>query len=113
MYSDGYRVVRKRGLPTAGGAHAKFEVISTTPQGEVVHGVLEFQPDTIPKVGVIGWTNECLLAVIRERLQAFQDGPFPCAENEAALVLVDATLRVLERRTASRQARGVEGQHTA
>jgi len=74
-------------------------------------GRLAFQPNTIPEVGVKGFTNECVLAIVRERLTEFQSGPFPCQENKAALAAVEDALRWLEKRTASRVERGVEGTH--
>lgn len=108
MYSDGYRTVQQVGERTAGSAYAQFRVIDSA--GTEI-GKVAFQHDTIPAVGVVGWTNECLLAVIMDRLQSFQT-TFPCAENDIAYKACAAALRALEYRTELRKARGVEGSHT-
>lgn len=117
MYSDGYRVVHKIGPTTAGGATAEFDVVehSRDVLGSVerVLGTLKFQHDTIPAVGVKGWTNECVLAVVRARLREFQAGPYECYENGIALDHVEKALAALELRTSNRVARGVEGTHSA
>lgn len=108
MYSDGNRIVQQVGERTSGGAYAEFRVIDGF-NNEI--GNINFQHNTISDVGVVGWTNECLLAVVADRLQSFQDGPFPCEENQIALESVKRALFILEKRTADRKNRGVEGQH--
>lgn len=120
IYDDGHRVVRRvpEKQPTKGGAHAFYEVVEKTPVEGVTDNSddldsLQFQYDTIEAVGVQGWTNEALLAVLKDRLEGFQAGPFPCKENADALDFVESALVVLERRTADRRARGVEGKHEA
>lgn len=102
--------------PGHGGANHKY-VISYPRYGagkESVEGLpvhLNFQNGTISETGVNGITNESLLAVVADRLDGFQNGPFACLENEAALSAVRAALRALQSRTLSRMARGVEGTH--
>lgn len=59
-----------------------------------------------------GTTNEEVLAVLIDRLQ-FLNGKFPCRENSIALTKLDEALLWLNKRTADRKARGVEGQHKA
>ena len=59
-----------------------------------------------PQLGV---TNEALLAIVIDRLEAFQDGPYACAENEKALVGLRDALQALHDRTLNRTARQVEG----
>lgn len=115
MYSDGDRTVRSTGKVGGGGEQVEYEVFigqGLRSEGEVL-GSLHFQNDTIPNVGVVGWTNEALLAVIADRLVAFQTGGFPCDENQSALDSVNAARMSLESRTADRKSRGVEGVHTA
>jgi len=115
MYSDGNRTVRSTDKIGAGGAHVEFEVFTgqgDREAGEVL-GKIHFQDDTIPNVGVVGWTNECLLAIVSDRLKSFQSGRFPCDENDQTMTRVDEALSILERRTADRMARNVEGQHKA
>lgn len=62
--------------------------------------------------GLNGITNEALLAIVRDRLECFQKGPYCCESNNDALDNVMAAQRALQRRTAERVARGVEGTHT-
>ena len=57
-----------------------------------------------------GTTNEEVLAVLIDRLQ-FLNGKFPCRENSIALTKLDEALLWLNKRTADRKARGVEGKH--
>lgn len=92
-----------------GGAHAQYFVVRRADGAHLSQ--LQFQPDTIEVLGVQGLTNEVLLAVVQHRLESFQEGPFACKENHAALTLVSAALNELEQRTAARRARGVEGRH--
>lgn len=108
IYDDGYRQVSHVGPTTAGGAYARYAVAKL--DGEHI-GEVVFQHDTIPNVGVVGFTNECLLAIVRNRLQCFQAGGFECDENADAITAVCDAIRCLEQRTASRKARGVEGTH--
>ena len=111
MYSDGDRTVRTVGEPTAGGAYAEYEVISEDEYGERELGTIKFQNDTIPNVGVVGWTNEALLAIVADRLNSFQQSDFACDENQEAFDATQKALGALERRTAERKSRGVEGTH--
>lgn len=62
---------------------------------------------------VNGLTNEVLLAVLIDRLQGFQKGPFSCRENALALTKLEEGLHWLNARTREREARGVEGDHKA
>lgn len=71
---------------------------------------IRFQDGPIA-LGFNGITNEALLAIVRDRLECFQRGPFCCEANNDALDNVTAAQRALERRTLERAARGVEGTH--
>lgn len=73
---------------------------------------LSFQWGPIKTHGVNGITNEVLLAIVADRLEYFQRGPFACVENAAALASVKNAANALESRTRGREARGVEGTHT-
>ena len=55
-----------------------------------------------------GITNEVLLAIVKDRLEGFQAGEFPCQENEDALAGVNHALKYLHKRTMDRIGRGVE-----
>lgn len=113
MYADAYRRVERVEDPTAGGAFAKYRVVigDGIKTVKAVLGEIEFQPDTIPNVGIKGWTNECLLAVVSDRLTSFQSSEFACPENAIAISAIDAALAALELRTKLRKDRGVEGKH--
>lgn len=56
-----------------------------------------------------GVTNEVLLAIVIDRLEAFQRGKFACAANANALSFCNMALTALKGRTIERMARGVEG----
>lgn len=71
-----------------------------------------FQNGPIPKAGVNGVTHEALLAVLIDRLEAFQSGAYACAENNAALNSLLEAQTALHSRTLARMARNVEGTHT-
>lgn len=58
---------------------------------------------------VVGISNEALIAIVADRLGDFQRGPFRCAENELALVHLDAALELLHDRTSRRLEEGTLG----
>jgi hypothetical protein len=62
--------------------------------------------------GVNGLTHEVLLAIVADRLRAFQTGPYVCKANACALTHVEEALHWLQHRTRERMRRGVEGTHT-
>lgn len=70
-----------------------------------------FQNGPIAEVGVNGITHEVLLAILIDRLEAFQDGPYACHENELALTKIKEAKEWLFSRTRERMQRGVEGTH--
>jgi hypothetical protein len=59
-----------------------------------------------------GTTNEEVLAVLIDRLQ-FLQAKFPCRENAIVITKLEESLMWLNKRTADRKARGVEGMHKA
>ncbi len=109
IYDDGHRTVVRVGGKTAGGAFAQYAVMD----GGKTLVQIPFQHDTIPKVGVVGATNEACAAVLIDRLECFQAGDFPCEANEIALEHFRQGLKALEARTSDRESRGVEGEHKA
>jgi hypothetical protein len=74
-----------------------------------LYSTILFQNGPIAKVGVNGVTHEALLAILIDRLEAFQRGPFANDYNAAALVHLQCAQDCLLDRTRSRMARGVEG----
>lgn len=70
-----------------------------------------FQHGPIQEHGRNGVTHEALLAILIDRLECFEAGPYACMENAAALMHLRCALTVLHNRTAKRVARNVEGTH--
>lgn len=107
--------------PGAGGANHRYELsgfdTDSNPSKADPVGycasysrlVLLFQNGPIPSAGVNGVTQEVLLAIVQDRLEAFQAGPFACEENGRALAAVKEAQHWLQFRTLKRMARGVEG----
>jgi len=75
------------------------------------HSTVIFQNGPIAEVGVNGVTHEALLAILIDRLESFQRGPYASPDNKEALYSMRAALHALQRRTLKRMARGVEGTH--
>ncbi len=76
--------------------------------------ILRFQNGAV-KVngeGVNGITHEALIAIIIDRLDAFQAGPYANVYNADAVTALVAAKDALHRRTIDREKRGVEGTHT-
>lgn len=73
--------------------------------------VIDFQNGPIKEVGTNGLTHEVLLAILIDRLEGFQSGPYANAYNLHALKHVQSALDHLNDRTREREARGVEGTH--
>lgn len=109
--------------PGAGGASHLYQISgfnsSTNPsdpfkarygQG-AEHSTVLFQNGPIREVGVNGVTHEALLAILIDRLTAFQAGRYACHENAMALASLEAAQQWLQARTTQRMARNVEGTH--
>lgn len=105
--------------PGAGGANHHYMVTlpdwTRAPDGSGAKGVwdINFQNGPIAEHGVNGITQEALLAIVADRLEAFQTGPFACMENQNALEHVRDAMTWLQSRTKARMARGVEGKSVA
>lgn len=80
---------------------------AAVPEGGGV--AIMFQNGPIAECGVNGLTQEVLLAIVVDRLQSFQRGPFSCRENAVALTHLETAQLWLHKRTLDRMARGVEG----
>jgi len=72
---------------------------------------IRFQNGPIKEAGLNGLSNEALLAIVADRLEGFQSGPFASDDNEIARNLVRCAMQTLHRRTKERMARNVEGTH--
>lgn len=95
--------------PGAGGACHVYSVHGGKLPSPVV---ISFQNGLIAEAGVNGVTHEALLAILVDRLQAFQRGPYACRENAIALTKLEEAQHWLHHRTLARMQRGVEGTHT-
>ena len=94
----------------AGGANHHYSVYSLDSPA-FTPTFLQFQNGPIKEAGVNGITHEVLLAIVADRLEGFQQGPYACKENEFALLCVHAAMSALKQRTLERMERGVEGTH--
>lgn len=72
---------------------------------------ISFQNGPIKEVGFTGNTQEALLAVLIDRLEGFQAGPYKCHDNQLALDAIQTARLFLHKRTLDRLGRGVEGTH--
>lgn len=70
-----------------------------------------FQNGPIGEVGVNGTTHEAEAAILIDRFEGFQKGPYACEDNEEGLFHLRAFLECCQRRTRARMAREVEGTH--
>lgn len=99
-------------LPNVTGANHDYEVQGPLSMDRQAGSLrLQFQNGPINEVGVNGITHEALLAILIDRLQCFQDGPYKCRENALALTKLEEAQMWLLQRTRNRMMRGVEGTH--
>lgn len=84
-----------------------YVIVSGTDQQE-----LRFQRGPIGEAGVNGCQNEQIMAAIVHRLGVLNKR-FPCRENSIAITHLETALLWLEKRTADRKLRGVEGKNQA
>jgi len=73
-------------------------------------GWLQFQrgPRNV-ETSTPGVIEGAVLAVLIDRLESFQSGPYPCAENEKALEALNEAMAWMKNRAHDRAARGVLG----
>ena len=105
----------------------KIEVLDEPGQGNACHAYrlslvegefsgkicdINFQNGPIKEAGFNGISQESLLAIVKDRLESFQSGPYACATNQQALNHVVAAMDSLHSRTRERVARNVEGTHS-
>ena len=105
--------------PGPGGASHVYSITTPPPSDEpgikapvpAKQWLIEFQNGPINEAGVNGITHEALLAILIDRLQAFQAGPFANGHNNEALCHLALAQKALFDRTRERMSRGVEGTH--
>ena len=116
IHKDEHASVVCSDKPGPGNACHEYQVTGV-PCDAVEDGVfvrVKFQKGPVTEVG--GWNgcqNEDLLRIVEDRLIGFQSGDYPCEENAEALGNVRSALAALEKRTANRKARNVEGTNQA
>ena len=96
------------GRPAGGTA----TIISKVPNDPIqVKEVLkiEFQNGPVGESGLNGVFVEDLLLIVAKRLGWYQGGIFRCRENALAITDAESSENWLNRRTAGRKSRGVEG----
>jgi len=104
-------IIRVMDDPGPGGASHLYYVYIPEIMGPGLE--LHFQEGPTAEAGVNGITQEVLLAIVIDRLRAFQAGPFPSNYNDSALMHCEQALEQLKARTRERMARGVEGHSVA
>lgn len=97
--------------PGCGGACHRYVMKFTKKDGSREAWGINFQDGPVAEAGVNGVTHEALLAILIDRLEGFQRGPFACHAYAHALSNLRAALDCLQERTRERLARGVEGTH--
>ena len=76
------------------------------------HYLIVFQNGPRVENGINGCLMEDIIRdVLIPRLDGYQKGDFPCAENATALSHLHSALQALDDRTAKRRAQGVEGKN--
>lgn len=93
--------------PGAGGACHEYGIFGT--DGPETGVIIKFQNGPVKETGVNGVSHEALLAILIDRLEHFQAGPYACDENANALGSIRRGLVFLQQRTRKRFERGVEG----
>jgi hypothetical protein len=92
-----------------GGANHFYEILWNNDPMDFDSMLIAFQNGPIRENGINGVTQEALLAIVIDRLECFQAGPFSNINNETALELTRSALKSLQVRTRERILRGVEG----
>lgn len=108
--------------PGSGGAHHLYEVVKlntgrlceedgtfrTRPENMLLTVQMQHGPRKDPDA-VHGVLDTDLLEIVRDRLTAFQSGPFACRENACALTHIEEALMWMNKRVEDRITRGVLG----
>lgn len=103
--------------PGPGGAcHKYLSVVmpaDATSADDELQVEINFQKGPVKEVGVNGIQGEHLLAMLIDRLEGFQEGPYACKENAGALASLKEAMEWMNARTADRTNRKVEGLNKA
>jgi len=93
--------------PNAGNASHTYGIQYGGPK-EVCHIPFQHGPRGV-EGSAPGVFDDDLLAIVQDRLEGFQEGPFACNENAVALLAVKRAREALGQRVARRIAQGVLG----
>lgn len=110
--------------PGPGGAHHLYEVVKlntgriceeddtfrTRPENMLLTVQMQEGPRNSPDV-IHGVLDTDLLEIVRDRLTAFQAGPYACRENACALTHIEEALLWMNKRVEDRITRGVLGMY--
>jgi hypothetical protein len=99
-------------LDEPGPGNACHEYAIGLEDSDVKETIIRFQKGAVAETGPNGISIESILAVAIHRLEGFQSGPYPCAENAAALDHLQRALRNLQKRTIERATRNAEEHST-
>lgn len=107
-------IVRDERDPNAGGASHHYTVYYGDPNlpQSYVAMTLQFQHGPRNVEGSLpGCTEGVVLAILIDRLRAFQAGPYSCRENAIVLTKLEESLMWVKERAHARAARGVLGKN--
>ena len=93
-----------------GGSHEYDVHIHSEAYSGIKAGV-RFQKGPLQEAGLNGISDEALIAIVIDRLEGFQTGPFKSRYNALAITKLEEAMMWLQKRTTDRQRRGVEGTH--
>lgn len=74
-----------------------------------VKSSMYFQEGPVKEVDINGFSNEQVILAVLTRLEAFQNSPYKCKENEDAIFHLNEALEAMYSRTCNREKRNVEG----
>jgi hypothetical protein len=95
-----------------GGANHKYEICINGGDKECPIKEIQFQKGPRKEESsVSGVIDTDLLEIVRDRLIAFQKGPFSCRENAVALTHIEEALMWMNRRVEDRIERNVLGKN--
>lgn len=101
------------GEPGPGGASMRYKIEGGDDAkmsiADFVSCDIRFQNGN-PANAINGVSNEALLAIVMDRLNGFQQGPFACDDNAWAYECIVRAMRILHKRNIDRTARGVAGE---
>ena len=101
-----YRV----GEPGPGGGYHDYEIYPVNGPHEVPLACIEFQKGPRNAQDARSGVLDCdLIEIVRDRLKAFQNGPYATTANNLALLHIEEALFWMNKRVEDRIARGVLG----